>query len=80
MILMTGGTGGIGSELLRSEAGVGARALARNPQKAQKLQLEPLLQGYAPRAVRSWNHIAAWLSRISRIEQGTLDRTKGSSP
>ena len=28
----------------------------------------------------SWSHIADWLSRISRIEQGTLDRTKGSSP
>ena len=39
MILVTGGTGGIGSELLRllSQAGVGARALTRNPQKAQKL-------------------------------------------
>ena len=39
MILVTGGTGGIGSELLRllSQAGVGARALARNPQKTQKL-------------------------------------------
>lgn len=39
MILVTGGTGGIGSELLRllSEAGVGARALARNPQKAPRL-------------------------------------------
>jgi uncharacterized protein YbjT (DUF2867 family) len=37
MILVTGGTGGIGSELLRllSHAGVGARAVARNPQKAQ---------------------------------------------
>jgi uncharacterized protein YbjT (DUF2867 family) len=39
MILVTGGTGGIGSELLRllSQAGVGARALTRNPYKAQKL-------------------------------------------
>ena len=39
MILVTGGTGGIGSELLRllSQAGVPARALTRNPQKAQKL-------------------------------------------
>ena len=39
MILVTGGTGVIGSGLLRllSQAGVGARALARNPQKAQKL-------------------------------------------
>ena len=39
MILVTGGTGGIGSELLRllSQAGVPARALVRNPQKAQKL-------------------------------------------
>ena len=39
MILVTGGTGGIGSELLRllSQAGVAARALARNPQKGQKL-------------------------------------------
>jgi uncharacterized protein YbjT (DUF2867 family) len=36
MILVTGG---IGSELLRllSQAGVGARALVRNPQRAQKL-------------------------------------------
>jgi len=39
MILVTGGTGVIGSELLRllSQAGVPARALARNPQKTQKL-------------------------------------------
>jgi len=39
MILVTGGTGGIGTELLRllSQAGVATRALARNPQKAQKL-------------------------------------------
>ena len=39
MILVTGGTGLIGSELLRllSQAGVPARALARNPQKAQTL-------------------------------------------
>ena len=39
MILVTGGTGAIGSELLRllSQAGVPARALVRNPQKAQKL-------------------------------------------
>src|SRR5678815_239991 len=39
MILVTGGTGAIGSELLRllSEAGVPARALVRNPDKAKKL-------------------------------------------
>ena len=39
MILVTGGTGGIGTELLRllSQAGVATRALARNRQKAQKL-------------------------------------------
>ena len=39
MILVTGGTGSIGSELLRllSQAGVDARALTRNPHKAQKL-------------------------------------------
>ena len=39
MILVTGGTGGIGSELLRllSQAGVPARALTRNPKKAQTL-------------------------------------------
>jgi uncharacterized protein YbjT (DUF2867 family) len=39
MILVTGGTGSIGSEVLRllSQAGVAARALVRNPQKAQKL-------------------------------------------
>ena len=39
MILVTGGTGGIGSELLRllSQAGVGAHALTRNPHKTQKL-------------------------------------------
>ena len=39
MILVTGGTGLIGSELLRllSQAGVPARALVRNPNKAQKL-------------------------------------------
>lgn len=39
MILVTGGTGGIGSELLRllSQAGVPARALTRNPQKAHAL-------------------------------------------
>src|SRR6476659_9654407 len=39
MILVTGGTGAIGSELLRllSEAGIPARALTRNPNKAQKL-------------------------------------------
>ena len=39
MILVTGATGSIGSELLRllSQAGVGARALTRNPHKAQKL-------------------------------------------
>ena len=39
MILVTGGTGGIGSELLRllSQAGVPARALTRNLQKAQTL-------------------------------------------
>ena len=38
MILVTGGTGVIGSELLRllSQAGVPARVLARNPQKARK--------------------------------------------
>jgi uncharacterized protein YbjT (DUF2867 family) len=39
VILLTGGTGVIGSELLRllSQAGVPTRALARNPQKGQKL-------------------------------------------
>ena len=39
MILVTGGTGTIGGELLRllSQAGIAARALTRNPQKAQKL-------------------------------------------
>ena len=39
MILVTGGTGGIGSEVLRllSQAGIAARALIRNPQKAQTL-------------------------------------------
>ncbi|MET0709525.1 MAG: SDR family oxidoreductase [Tardiphaga sp.] len=39
MILVTGGTGVIGSELLRllSQAGIPARALVRNPQKAQEL-------------------------------------------
>jgi uncharacterized protein YbjT (DUF2867 family) len=39
MILVTGGTGNIGSELLRllSQAGVPARALTRNLQKAQTL-------------------------------------------
>ena len=39
MILVTGGTGSIGSELLRllSQSGVSARALTRSPQKAQKL-------------------------------------------
>ena len=36
---MTGGTGAIGSELLRllSQAGIPARALVRNPNKAQKM-------------------------------------------
>ena len=39
MILVTGGTGVIGSELLRllSQAGIPAPALVRNPDKAQKL-------------------------------------------
>ena len=39
MILVTGGTGAIGGELLRllSQAGIPARALARNPDKGQKL-------------------------------------------
>jgi uncharacterized protein YbjT (DUF2867 family) len=39
MILVTGGTGGIGSELLRllSKAGVPARTLTRNPKKVQTL-------------------------------------------
>ena len=39
MILVTGGTGLIGSEVLRllSEAGVSARALVRNPQKAKTI-------------------------------------------
>ena len=39
MILVTGATGAVGSELLRllSQAGVSTRALTRNPQKAQKL-------------------------------------------
>jgi uncharacterized protein YbjT (DUF2867 family) len=39
MILVTGGTGGVGSELLRllSQAGVTTRALVRNPKKAQEL-------------------------------------------
>ena len=39
MILVIGGTGSIGSEVLRllSREGVAARALVRNPQKAQKL-------------------------------------------
>jgi len=39
MILVTGGTGGIGSELLRllSQAGIATRALVRNPHKIQKL-------------------------------------------
>lgn len=39
MILVTGGTGAIGSELLRllSQAGIPARALARNLDKAQNL-------------------------------------------
>lgn len=38
MILVTGATGAVGSELLRllSQAGVSTRALTRNPQKAQK--------------------------------------------
>ena len=39
MILVTGGTGGVGSELLRllSKAGIVTRALARHPQRAQAL-------------------------------------------
>ena len=39
MILVTGGTGGVGSELLRllSKAGIVTRALARHPQGAQAL-------------------------------------------
>ena len=39
MVLVTGGTGAIGSELLRllSQAGVATRALTRNPQKAPNL-------------------------------------------
>ena len=39
MILVTGGTGAVGSELLRllSQAGVATRALTRNPQKAPAL-------------------------------------------
>ena len=39
MILVTGGTGLIGRDVLRllSKAGVSARALARNPQKGEKL-------------------------------------------
>src|SRR5689334_5911713 len=39
MILVIGGTGLIGNEVLRllSQAGVPARALVRNPQKAKKL-------------------------------------------
>src|SRR6478609_10262210 len=39
MILVTGGTGAIGNELLRllSQAGIPARALVRNPNKAQEL-------------------------------------------
>jgi uncharacterized protein YbjT (DUF2867 family) len=39
MLLITGGTGLIGNEVLRllSQAGVPARALVRNPQKGQKL-------------------------------------------
>lgn len=39
MILVTGGTGAIGGELLRllSQAGIPARALARNPAKGQTL-------------------------------------------
>ena len=39
MILVTGGTGLIGSEVLRllSQSGVTARALTRNPQKAKTM-------------------------------------------
>ena len=39
MILVTGGTGTIGGELLRllSQSGIPARALVRNPNKAQEL-------------------------------------------
>ena len=39
MVLVTGGTGAVGSELLRllSQAGVATRALTRNPQKAPTL-------------------------------------------
>ena len=39
MIIVTGGTGAIGSELLRllSQAGISARALSRDPNKGQKL-------------------------------------------
>ena len=39
MILVTGGSGGVGSELLRllSKAGIATRALARHPQRAQAL-------------------------------------------
>ena len=39
MVLVTGGTGAVGSELLRllSQAGVATRALTRNPQKAPNL-------------------------------------------
>jgi len=39
MILVTGGTGGVGSKLLRllSKAGIATRALARHPQRAQAL-------------------------------------------
>jgi uncharacterized protein YbjT (DUF2867 family) len=43
VILVTGGTGGIGSELLRllSRAGVPARALTRNLQKVSLPRLTP---------------------------------------
>src|SRR4030095_1657350 len=39
MILVTGGTGMVGGEIVRllSQQGVAARALVRNPSKAQKL-------------------------------------------
>jgi uncharacterized protein YbjT (DUF2867 family) len=39
MILVTGGTGAVGSELLRllSQAGIATRALTRNPQETRKL-------------------------------------------
>jgi nucleoside-diphosphate-sugar epimerase len=82
MILVTGGTGTIGGELLRllSKAGVPARALVRNRKKAFAIDTASPQRGEASMARMSrFSMIALELPPDSLTTTSTMARAKSSA-